>query len=306
MALTPMQDMLARARRGQYAICYCEAWNLESLQAAVEAAEKTRSPVIVGFGGGFLMRPERSHPEPLEYYAGLGLAAAQVASVPVALLLNETDSFDQIKKAVELGFNGVMVDNERWRAGEYQELVRQVVIWAHRHAVAVEAQMGHLPEHAGGRDRHGSLTNPQAARAFAQSTGIDALAVSIGNVHVMTRGGAAIDLKLLAEIERQVRLPLVMHGGTGFPRSKAKQAVRCGVAKFNFGTGLKQAYLRALESSLRKYREPMNPHPFLGMGGSKDILVAARQAVRREVVKLMQTFGSAGKARSCPALRGKT
>ena len=298
MALTSMKDMLVRARRGHYAVCYCEAWNLESLQAVVEAAEETRSPVIVGFGGGFLMRAERPHPEPLEYYAGLGLAAAEVASVPVALLLNETDSFDQIKQAIKLGFNGVMVENERLPAGEYQELVREVVSWAHRHAVAVEAQVGHLPEHAGRRDHLGSLTDPQAARAFALSTGVDALAVSIGNVHVMTRGGASIDLKLLAEIERQVRLPLVVHGGTGFPRRKAPQAVRCGVAKFNFGTGLKQAYLRALQGHLRKYREPMNPHPFVGMGGEKDILVAAREAVKREVIKLLQAFGSAGKAGS--------
>ena len=114
----------------------------------------------------------------------------------------------------------------------------------------------------------------------------------------MTRGGAAIDLKLLAEIERQVRLPLVIHGGTGFPRRKAQQAVRCGVAKFNFGTGLKQAYLRALQASLRKYREPMNPHPFLGMGGGKDILVGAREAVKREVAKLLRAFGAPGRAMS--------
>ncbi len=296
MALVSMKVMLARARRGRYAVCYCEAWNLESLQAVVEAAEETHSPVILGFGGGFLMRPKRPHPERLEYYAGLGLAAAQVASVPVALLLNESDSYDQIKKAIEFGFNGVMVDNERLPAEEYLELVRDVVIWAHRHAVAVEAQVGNLPEQADRRHHYGSLTDPKAARAFARATGIDALAVSIGNVHIMTRGGAAVDLRLLAEIERQVKLPLVVHGGTGFPRSKARQAARFGVAKFNFGTGLKQAYLRALRVSLTKYREPMNPHPFLGMGGREDILVAARQAVKREVIKLMRAFGSAGKA----------
>ncbi len=297
MALTSMKGMLARARREHYAVCYCESWNLESLEAVVEAAEETRSPVIVGFGGGFLMRPERGRPEPLEYYAGLGLAAAQVASVPVALLLNETDDFDQIKRGIELGFNGVMVDDERLRADEYHALVRQVVIWAHRRGVAVEAQAGHLPEHAGAKPHRGSLTDPGAARAFARSTGIDALAVSIGNVHVMTRGGATVDLKLLAEIDRQVKLPLVVHGGTGFPRPKAKQAARYGVAKFNFGTGLKQAYLRALEANLEKYREPMNPHPFLGMGGRQDVMMAARQAVKREAIKLMQAFGSAGKAR---------
>ena len=216
---------------------------------------------------------------------------------PVALLLNETDSFDQIKKAIELGFNGVMVENERLSAGEYQDLVRRVVSWAHRRGVAVEAQIGHLPEHASARGHKGSLTDAQAAREFAQSTGVDALAVSIGNVHVMARGRAVIDLELLADIERQVRLPLVVHGGTGFPREKAQQAVRYGVAKFNFGTGIKQAYLRALRGSLRKYREPMSPHPFVGMGGENDILVAAREAVKREVVKLLQAFGSAGKAK---------
>jgi ketose-bisphosphate aldolase len=297
MALTSMKEMLVKARRGHYAVCYCEAWNLESLEAVVEAAEETRSPVIVGFGGGFLMQPERPYPEPLEYYAGLGLAAAHVASVPVALLLNETDSFDQIKRAIELGFNAIMVENERLSAGEYQELVRQVVNWAHRHEVTVEAQIGQLPAHASAGGHHGSLTDPQDARAFAQSTGVDALAVSIGNIHIMTRGGAAIDLKLLADIDREVGLPLVVHGGTGFPLRKARQAVRCGAAKFNFGTGLKQAYLRSLQSNLKKYHEPMNPHPFVGMGGRKDILVAARQAVKREVIKLLKAFGSAGKAK---------
>jgi ketose-bisphosphate aldolase len=292
-----MKDMLVRARRGRYALCYFEAWNLESLQAVVEAAEETRSPVIIGFGGGFLMRPERPHPEALDYYGALGIAAAGLASVPVGLLLNETDSWDQIKKAIDLGFNGVMVEDERLSAVEYHDLVRRVVRLAHRRGVAVEAQFGHLPEGVAARGHHGGLTDAQAAREFAQSTGVDALAVSVGNVHIMARGRAVIDLALLAEIDRQVRLPLVVHGGTGFPRNSVQQAIRCGVAKFNFGTGIKQAYLRALQGSLRKYHEPMSPHPFVGMGGKNDILVAAREAVKREVVKLLQDFGSAGRAK---------
>ena len=297
MALTSMKDMLGRARRGRYALCYFEAWNLESLQAVVEAAEETRSPVLIGFGGGFLMRPERPHPERLEYYGALGLAAARLASVPVALLLNETDSFDQIKKAVDLGFNGVMVEDERLSAAEYHDLVQRVVKWSHRRGVAVEAQFGHLPEGVSARGHQRGLTDPESASEFAQSTGVDALAVSIGNVHIMARGRAVIDLELLAEIDRQVGLPLVVHGGTGFPRKSVQQAVRYGVAKFNFGTGIKQAYLRALRGSLRKYHEPMSPHPFVGMGGKNDILVAGREAVRREVVKLLQAFGSAGEAK---------
>jgi fructose/tagatose bisphosphate aldolase len=139
-------------------------------------------------------------------------------------------------------------------------------------------------------------TTPEVARAFVEETAIDALGVAVGNVHILTKGNAPLDLAALAEIAKAVSVPLVLHGGTGIPLADADRCVRLGVAKVNFGTGLKQAYLAALGEKLAKYREPMSPHPFLGMGGADDILMAGREAVKLKCRELLRAYGSAGKA----------
>jgi fructose/tagatose bisphosphate aldolase len=115
-------------------------------------------------------------------------------------------------------------------------------------------------------------------------------------MHIVTKGKPAVDLEALRKIAAAVDLPLVVHGGTGFPPDSIADAIRLGVAKFNFGTGLKQAYLAAVQKKLAAYREPMNPHPFLGMGGDQDILVGGREAVKAIVKQLLSLCGSAGKA----------
>jgi len=292
-----MTRLLAEAQQGHYALCYCEAWNLESLQGIVEAAEESLSPVITGFNGGFLDHPRRARPENLAFYAKLSTALA-FSSIPLAFMLNETDNLGQIEEGINLGFNAVMVENERLCEDEYRHLVRSVVALAHARNVAVEAQVGHLGD--GTKEDHsgGEITDPGLARAFVEETGIDALAVSIGNVHILTQGKVTIDLDILRRIHEAVDVPLVIHGGTGFPCELAKEVIGLGVAKVNFGTALKQAYLSALRSGLDRYREASNPHPFLGMGGEEDILVAGREAVKREVKALLHTFGSAGKAKA--------
>jgi ketose-bisphosphate aldolase len=288
-----MKRMLEEAREGRYAVCYCEAWNLESFQAVVQAAEESRSPFIAGFNGGFLAHPGRAKPENLAYYAGLRLALCQ-SPVPVAFLLNESDSLTQIKRGMELGFNSVMVENEHLEFDEYRRLVRQVVRHAYAQGVSVEAQVGRLRNGSGHGE--GEPTDPDIARAFVEETGIDALGIAVGNVHILTTGKAEVDTAALERIAAAVRIPLVLHGGTGIPLHQASRVIQLGVAKVNFGTVLKQAYLEALREKLADYRVPMNPHPFLGMGGSQDILVAGREAVKAKVKELIQAFGSAGKA----------
>jgi len=171
-----------------------------------------------------------------------------------------------------------------------------VVRLAHKRGVHVEAQVGRLPD--GGEPDHadGEVTDPEVAAGFIERTGIDSLAVSIGNVHILTNGKSPVQLAALDRIHAAVRLPLVVHGGTGFPHESIQEVVRRGVAKFNFGTVLKQAFLRVMRERLEAYQEPMNPHPFLGMGGPRDILMGARDAMTEEVKKLLCRFGSAGKA----------
>jgi fructose/tagatose bisphosphate aldolase len=170
-----------------------------------------------------------------------------------------------------------------------------VTALAHPKNVSVEAQVGHLPNGSDGLNGNGQITDPALARAFVKETGIDALGVSIGNVHVLTRGKASIDIPALQKIQAEVQIPLVIHGGTGFPPEYAGVAISLGVAKFNFGTILKQVYLAAIREKLAAYEEPMSPHEFLGMGGKQDILVAGREAVKLKAKELIQTYGFAGK-----------
>jgi fructose/tagatose bisphosphate aldolase len=187
-----------------------------------------------------------------------------------------------------------MVENEFLAPEENQRLVKQVVEMAHPRGVSVEAQVGHLADASGGTEA--KPTDPEAARAFVNATHVDALGVAVGNIHTLTSGKRSLDLEALAKIQAAVEIPLVLHGGTGIPLELALQCIQLGVAKVNFGTVLKQAYLAALGEKLGKYHEPMSPHPFLGMGGENDLLVAGREAVKAEVVKLLRAFRSAGKA----------
>src|SRR5262249_10928122 len=110
MPLVPIPQMMAHAQRNRYAVGYFESWNLESLQGVIDAAEQTHSPVIVGFNGEFLSSPERSSDahERLEWYAALGKAAAESATVPVGLIFNECSRDDWVRKAISAGFNLVM------------------------------------------------------------------------------------------------------------------------------------------------------------------------------------------------------
>jgi ketose-bisphosphate aldolase len=294
MPLVSMVQLLTEARRGNYAVCYCEAWSLESFQAVVEAAEEECSPIVTGFNGGFLMHSGRKRAENLAYYAGIGLTLARTR-IPAALLFNESANLAQMEEAIDLGFNAVMVENEGFELDDYRRLVRQVVAKAHGSGVSVEAQVGHLADASA--NGHAEPTTPEAARAFVEATGIDALGVAVGNVHIMTKGNAPLDFAALAKIARAVSVPLVLHGGTGIPLEDGWRAVQLGVAKVNFGTGLKQAYLAALREKLARYREPMSPHPFVGMGGEDDLLVAGREAVKLKCRELLRAYGSAGKAK---------
>lgn len=291
--MTCMKALLAAAGREGYAVSYCESWNLESLQGVLDAAVELESPVIAGFSGRFLRDPGRGKAEDLRYYAGLR-RALEDCPVPVSFLLNESDSLDQIREAIDLGFNAIMIENEGLTLDQYIELTCKAADYARANGVAVEAQVGQLPS---GQDaRHAEITDPDVARTFVRITGVDALAVSIGNVHILTDSIATPDMDALARIHAAVDIPLVVHGGTGFPRQCARAAIGLGVAKFNFGTVFKQAFLAAMKDRLDQYAVPMNPHPFLGMGGSRDIMTAGRLAMAEQVKQILVSFGSAGKA----------
>ena len=292
MSLWPINDLVQHAREHQYALGYFESWNLESLQGVLDAAEATGSPIIIGFNGEFLSHPKRKLPERIRCYAELGKAGATGASVPCGLIFNECSNDDWVRDAILAGFNLVMPADPAASYDDYRDRVVALTKFAHQNGVAVEAEIGHLPF---GASRNGSsLTDPELVARFVEDTEVDLLAVSVGNVHVMTKGEQSLDLQRLSEISQRVPKPLVLHGGTGINTNSLQEAIRLGVTKVNYGTYLKQRYLQALRVSLAVNLD--NPHELLGMGGDADVMIASRLAVRDAVLERIELLGCCGKA----------
>jgi len=295
MPLRPINELIHHAREHRYAIGYFESWNLESLQGVLDAAEATRSPIIIGFNGEFLSRPDRKASERLQMYAELGKAGAACASVPCGLIFNECPNDEWVRNAVLAGFNLVMPADAAASYDDYSHRVAALTAFAHRHDVAVEAEVGHLPFGTSTEAGNGSdLTDPELAGRFVRDTGADLLAISVGNVHVMIKGERDLDLERLSQICRQVAKPLVLHGGTGISASSLRQAIELGVTKVNYGTYLKQRYLQALRTAMTVDVE--DPHEILGIGGERDLMIAGRFAVRDAVLERIWTLGCCGKA----------
>lgn len=283
--LVPFKDLLADALAGGYAVGYFEAWDLYSLEAVLEAAETERAPVILGFGG-VMMEPGWFDGGGLERLAALGLATARSAQVPVSLILNEVLTYAQVVRGIRAGFNVVMLDTSELPYAENVRLTRQVVETAHAVDVGVEAEVGSLPDASGEMGGGiGRLTDAEEAARFVQATGVDALAISIGNVHTLMSGKAAIDLQRLAAIHQAVPLPLVIHGGTGFPEEAIADVIRLGVAKFNFGVGLKQAFLEGLREAIGDLPLQASAHLAVGSRKEADVLQRGKLCVKQEVIR---------------------
>jgi ketose-bisphosphate aldolase len=297
MPLESIPRLMADCQAGGYAIGYFESWNLESLQGVLDAAEQTRSPVIVGFNGEFLSREGRLAAERLSLYGALGKAAAESSSVPCGLIFNECPVDSWVLAATEAGFNLVMPADPSCSYDDYLQRVKGIVVHAHARNVAVEAELGELPCGATGSVEHaGQLTDPHVAERFVRETGVDLLAVSVGNVHIHVRGELDLNLEQLAALRARVPVPLVLHGGTGIATPSLRAAIRLGVAKVNYGTYLKQRYLAAMRGAFEAEKVPGNPHELLGMGGTRDVLVAGRLAVRDAVLERIESLGCCGRA----------
>lgn len=296
MSLEPIPRLLAAATRGQYALGYFESWNLESLQGVIDAAEQVRAPIILGFNGEFLSGPARRTEERIALYAALGRAAAASSRVPCGLIFNECAIDTRLAEAAKEGFNLIMPADPSASYEDYSQRVKALTRLAHAHGAAVEAEIGILPFGAGSdhADAAASTTDPELAARFVTETGVDLLAVSVGNTHIALSGSAPLDLDLLARIHQRTAVPLVLHGGSGIDSDSIRSSLRHGIRKVNYGTYLKQRYLDAIRRALG--RNVPNPHEMLGIGGDHDVLVAGRLAVRDAVLERIDLLGCCGKA----------
>lgn len=297
MPLVPLPELLAHARAGGYALGYFESWDSYSLEAVLDAAMLERSPVIVGFGATMLADQWLDH-RGIPYLGSMGRTLLQDCEVPVAFLLNETHTLQQALVGIDSGFTAVMIDSHRWPVPEALLAVATLVEAAHGTGVAVEAEFGSLPDFNGEaiEDAHAYLTDPAQARDFVDRTGVDCLAVAVGNVHLLTSGTAAIDLPRLRQINQAVAVPLAIHGGTGFPPQDVAAAIAAGVAKFNVGTRLKKAFLDAVLANARTWTGRESVHDLVGSHKDTDFLEAGKAAVTEQVRDLIRLYGGSGQA----------
>ena len=206
----------AAGRLENYAVGYFESWSLESLQGVVDAAEEARA-VILGFNGAFLSG-ERRAGERLALYAALGRAAAESSTVPCGLNFNECPRDDWVLAAIDHGFNLVMLADP---AADPAALTDRVAAIHARRSCPKRCRRRRgrgaslWGRFSAGGAHGGSATDPALAARFVTATGVDLLAVSVGNIHIKTSGEESLDLALLEEIHDRVPVPLVLHGGTG-------------------------------------------------------------------------------------------
>ena len=306
MPLVSFKDLLAEADRGGYAVGYFESWNMESLQAVADASESTGSPVLLGFSGIFLDHSQRVVKEHLSVYAALGHEVCRRLKTPACLVYNESPHFEKVLEAIELGFGLVMFSDENLSFDEQAERVGEIVVIAHRAGVAVEGEPMVLPG-VGGQlsiaPDEVNLSVPRVARTFVERTGIDALAVNVGQVHLHGRSEVRLDLSRLTELRQIIDVPLVLHGGSSISRADLQAAIGLGVRKINVGSVLKRSYLGALRLALEELGGNFNPYEVIGSGLDEDVLVKGRLALQMVVEDLMCLFGSAGKACSTQVSR---
>ncbi len=291
---------MRHALANKYAVGYFEAWNMESILAVMDAAEQTNSPVVIGFGGQFLGSKKRKLKENIYHYGDLGKAIAQHSKVPVALLLNEAHEVSLLMNGLKSGFNAIMIEGNGMPIHESIEINKYLVRTAHYFGADVEAEVGKLPDSdiSDGTINGGEKTNVDEAIYFVKETAVDALAVAVGNVHLLENKKAELDFELITTLRKKISVPLVLHGGTGIAFEDLKEAIRLGMCKVNVGTALKRAYLDYIQSYLSDHHvEKMDPHNVIGRGGEEDMLCGAREAITDVILDFMKVLGCENKAK---------
>ncbi|MGJ8527266.1 class II fructose-bisphosphate aldolase [Maritalea sp.] len=242
MSAVSLRDVLQPAMTGGYAIAGLVVLGWEDARAYVEAAEETGIPIILQAGPGC-----RKH-TPVPVLGKMFRHLAEQASVPVVCHIDHGYSQLECQEGIDSGFTSVMFDGSKLPISENIDKTAAIVEIAHAAGVSVEGEVGFVG-YAEGAASAGTL--PAEAQRFDKETGADALAISVGNVHLKTEKTAGINIELLREIEAATDLPLVLHGGSGIPVDVRQMLAKTSrVSKFNIGTELRMAFGEALRKSV--------------------------------------------------------
>ncbi|MEA5142918.1 MAG: class II fructose-bisphosphate aldolase [Oscillibacter sp.] len=284
MPLVTLKSVMDDSRKNGYAVGSFNFNGIEDARGIIEAAEEKKSPVIL-----------MASMSAVDYFGGAAPVAAYVraladqVSAPVVLHVDHCTSLEMIKDCVDSGFSSVMIDASAKSFEENVEMTRRVVEYAARFGVSVEGELGKLggrEENVDVNDREANMTDPDTVPEFVERTGIDALAIAIGNAHGFYKGTPKLDFDRLIKIRGLVDCGLVLHGGTGIPEPDFQRAVRCGMNKINVGTELKYCCCQTARETMAAKPDEIDIRKIVG---------GNRKACRDIVLHKIDLFGSAGK-----------
>lgn len=276
MIIAP-KTLLQDAQEKNYAVPAFNFYNLDGLFAVLEAAEEEKAPVIVEL---YHMYYPFLHQKVLSSAVQEALRAAKIHAY---LHLDHATDQQVLTDAIQDGFQSVMVDGSLAPLEENIAFTRQIVDLAHAHGVYTEAEVGHVAK-AGEADATGALAAVDDCVRLVSETGVDSLAAAIGTAHGMYRTLPHIDFRRIQEIKAAVKIPLVLHGGSGTPDEAIQEAIRCGITKINIGTELKYAWSAAMLKGLSEgEKEP------------RILSAYAREQVKEVARQKIRLLGAAGK-----------
>ena len=256
MALVKMKDLLRRAEEKNIGCGAFSVGNMEMVRGAIRAAEELDTPIILQIA------EVRLKNSPLHLMGPMMVQAAKEAKVDVAVHLDHGLIFETVDKALELGFTSVMLDASTLPFEENIARVKAVVEKARKYGATVEAELGIVGGSEDGSCDHGiRCTDPDDAVVYARETGIDALAVAIGNAHGNYPVAPTLAFDVLEKIHEKVDIPLVLHGGSGITDKDFQRAISLGIRKVNIAT----ASFNSLTAHVEKYMESTDKHNFFDL-----------------------------------------
>lgn len=248
--IVSLKEMLQEADKGRYAVGAFNCLSLENVEGAIAAAEELRSPIIIQLA-------EVQFPcAPMNLMAPIYLEAARKASVPVVVHLDHGQSFETCAEAIRLGFGSVMFDGASLPFEENVRITREVTRMAKAMGVDVEAELGKVGDVGVDDDKVDLFTDVEESARFIEQTGVDALAVAIGNQHGRYIATPKLNIDRLIELHERNRMPLVLHGGSGTSVEDFKACIHNGICKINVATAIQVGITERVQQYLRECDKP--------------------------------------------------
>ena len=282
--LVTSRELLLDAQKNKYAVGAFNVENMEMVLAVLNAAEQTKSPVIMQTTPGTLKYAGADF-----YFANIR-AAAERSNIPVVCHLDHGNSFETAIKAFHTGYTSIMIDGSKLKFEENIALTKSVVDVCHAGNIPVEAELGRVGGKEDDLDNTGinnPFTDPNEAAEFVKRTNCDSLAVGIGTAHGVYKGTPQVNFEVLGRIHELVKVPLVLHGTSGVPDEQVIRCINMGMCKVNYATDLRIAFTNGVKEHMKNNPAVFDPKKYGAVGMTE---------VTRYVIERMQVLGSCNRA----------